>query len=187
MWEKASKIGSFTLHQFALGDREGLAFLHMNDWFRTNRGTAWVVSDRTVSSPDERVDEIPIRTLDSVLGTEQSVGVLKIDVEGGVFTVLQGAVCLLEQNRVRHIALEDEVDCPGKSHTLLQSKGYSIFGLEEGFSRVRLLSNTQPHFDRVIGPTPNYLATIDPERAVARLTPGPWRSFGVMRILFGKF
>jgi FkbM family methyltransferase len=187
MWEMVNKTGSFTLHQIALGDRDGHAFLHTNDWFRTNRGTAWVLNDRNVSSPDERVDEVPIRTLDSVVGTDQCVGVLKIDVEGGAFTVLQGAAYLLEQHRVRDIVFEDEADFPGKSHTLLQSKGYSIFGLEEGFSRVRLRPNTQPHFDRAVGPTPNYLATIDPERAVARLTPGPWRSFGVMRILFGKF
>ena len=177
IWKKDRRCGSFVLHQAALGIESGQALLHTNDWFRTNRGTAWV-SNKVEFTPDLRVIEVPIRNLDSLLDEGETIGVLKMDVQGSELAVLQGMTRLLERHAVRDIVFEEEAPFPAPTHKYLKSKGYSIFGLQELFAGVRCLPDAQPSFDPVIGPIPNYLATLNPDRAKARLGPAIWRSFG---------
>ena len=184
-WKKDRRCGSFVLHQTALGMESGQALLHTNDWFRTNRGTAWI-SSKAESPPDLRVIEVPIRNLDSVLDEGESIGILKIDVQGSELAVLQGMTRLLERHAVRDIVFEEEAPFPAPTHEYLKSKGFSIFGLQEQFAGVRCLRNAQPSFDPVTGPIPNYLATLDPRRAEARLGPAMWRSFGPGRFLANR-
>jgi FkbM family methyltransferase len=175
-WTRSDRCGFFDLRQVALGEETGKAFLHTNDWFRTNRGTAWISLDE-IGGPDEMIRQVCLQTLDSILSTE-TVGIAKIDVEGSVLRVLQGMNNLLSQHRVRDIVFEEEAAFPAATHILLKAHGYSILGLEERFTGVAILPDASPHFDREIGPTPNYLATVDVERATRRLTPSVWRSFG---------
>jgi FkbM family methyltransferase len=184
LWRGDDRCGSFDLRQVALGKETGKAFLHTNDWFRTNRGTAWVSLDE-VGGPDETISQVHLQNLDSVLLTE-TVGIAKIDVEGSVLRVLQGMKNLLSQRRVRDIVFEEEAAFPAATHMLLREHGYSILGLEERFAGVSILPDASPHFDREIGPTPNYLATLDVERATRRLTPSVWRSFGLTGRMLGE-
>jgi hypothetical protein len=160
----------------------GKALLHTNDWFRTNRGTAWI-SENVEAGSDLRVIEVPIRNLDSLLGEDETIGVLKMDVQGHELGVLQGMARLLQRRAVRDIVFEEEAAFRAPTHEYLKSYGYSIFGLQRTFAGVRGLSDAQPAIDPESGPIPNYLATRDPERALARLSPAMWRSFGPGRLL----
>ena len=181
LWKKDYRCGSFVLHQVALGIENGKAFLQTNDWFNTNRGTAWI-SDKIGASPDLKVIEVPMRNLDSLLDDRETIGVLKMDVQGFGLGVLQGMARILRQHAVRDIIFEEEDAFPAPTHKFLKSKGYSIFGPQELFARVRCLPDAQPNFDLAIGPIPNYLATLDAKRANALLGPAMWRSFGPARL-----
>jgi FkbM family methyltransferase len=182
IWKSDSRCGSFVLHQAALGERNGQALLHTNDWFRTNRGTAWI-SDKVEAGPDLKTIKVPIRSLDSLLDECETIGVLKMDVQGYELSVLQGMVQLLDRHAVRDIVFEELAAFPAPSHAFLKSKGYSIFGLQEFFAGVRCLPDAQPVFDPIFGPIPNYIATLNANRARARLGPVVWRSFGAGKLL----
>jgi len=54
--------------------------------------------------------------------------------------VLQGMTRLLKRHAVRDIIFEEEAAFPAPTHKYLKSNGYSIFGLQELFARVRLSS-----------------------------------------------
>jgi FkbM family methyltransferase len=177
IWKQDRKCGSFVLYQAALGTESGQALLHINDWFRTNRGTAWI-SNKAESNPNLTVIEVAIWNLDSLLDQGESIGILKMDVQGSELAVLQGMTRLLEGHAVRDIVFEEEAPFPAPTHKYLKSMGYSIFGLQEQFAGVRCLPDAQPRFDPVLGPIPNYLATLNPGRAKALLGPAMWRSFG---------
>jgi FkbM family methyltransferase len=181
-WKKDGRCGSFVLHQAALGPKNGKALLRTNNLFRGNRGTAWI-SDKVEVSPDLKEIEVSIQNLDSILDADETVGVLKMDVQGHELGVLQGMTRFLKQHAVRDIIFEEEAPFPASTHKYLKSNGYSIFGLQELFARVRCLPDAPPIFDPVLGPVPNYLATLDPKRANDLLGPAMWRSFGPARLL----
>jgi FkbM family methyltransferase len=182
IWKRDGRCGSFVLHKAALGAENGQALLRTSDWFRTNRGTAWI-SDKIEARPDAKLIEVPIQNLDSVLDAGETIGVLKMDVQGHELGVLQGMTQLLKRRAVRDIVFEEVASYPAPTHKYLKSNGYSIFGLQELFARVRCLPDAQPVFDLSIGPVPNYLATLDPNRANALLGPAMWRSFGPGRLI----
>jgi FkbM family methyltransferase len=181
-WKQDDRCGSFLLHQAALGKENGKALLHTNDWFLTNRGTGWI-SEKEETSSEVRDCEVLMQNLDSLLDTNESIGIVKIDVQGYELDVLRGMSRLLERGAVRDIVFEEEKTFPAPTHEYLKSYGYSIFGLEGSFAGVRCLPDARPGSDPRWGPVPNYLATRDPNRAKARLRPTPWRSFGVGRML----
>jgi len=88
---------------------------------------------------------------------------------------------ILETHSVRDIIYEESGHFPAPTHLFLQSKGYSMFGLEKGFWRVRCIADTEPRNDPTFNPIRNYLATSDPERAKRLLDRGGWHSFGLLR------
>jgi FkbM family methyltransferase len=180
VWRKDGRCGAFDLQKAALGKEKGTARLHMNDWFLTNRGTSWI-SDQVQDIKNVRVIEVPLRTLDQVLNESATIGVMKMDVQGQELNVLQGSVGFLKRHAVRDIVFEEERPYPAPTHEYLKSLGYSVFGIAETFSGVRLLPNEQSPYDPEFGPSPNYLATADPKRAVQRFKPAMWRSFGLAR------
>jgi FkbM family methyltransferase len=183
-WRKDGRCGAFDLHQAALGKEPGKALLHMNDWFLTNRGTAWI-SDQVESGKELRHIEVPVRNLDEVLDETATIGVMKMDVQGQELNVLRGAAEFLKRRAVRDIVFEEETPYPAPTHEYLKSFGYTVFGIAETFSGVRLLLNAQSPHDAEFGPIPNYLATADPKRAMERIKPAMWRSFGPGRLLHG--
>jgi FkbM family methyltransferase len=183
-WKEDGRCGTFELQQAALGQETGNAQLHMHGWFLTNRGTSWI-SDKVEAGKDIRVVEVPIRKLDQVVGQGATIGVLKMDVQGAELNVLQGAAELLKRRAVRDIVFEEVAPYPAPTHEYLKSLDYAVFGIEETFSGVRLVPNREPAYDPEFGPIPNYLATVNPKRAIQRLKPAMWRSFGLGRLLNG--
>jgi len=185
LWKKDLRCGSFLLHETALGRLTGKASLNTADWFRSNRGTAWI-AETADAAPNHQTIEVPIQNLDSILGERASIGVLKMDVQGSELSILQGMTRLLQKHAVRDIVFEEEAPFPAPSQELLKSFGYSLFGIQGHFTGVRLLSDTQPAFDPEFGPVPNYLATCDVARALALFKPPLWRSFGLARSFLGR-
>ena len=182
LWRKDGRCGTFDLQQAALGKEQGKARLHMNEWFLTNRGTSWV-SDQVEDGKNVRVIEVPLRTLDQVLDESATVGVMKMDVQGQELNVLQGTAGFLKRHAVRDIVFEEASPYPAPTHEYLKSFGYTVFGIAEAFTGVSLVLNGQSPYDPEFGPLPNYLATVDPKRAVKRIKPAMWRSFGPGRLL----
>jgi FkbM family methyltransferase len=183
-WRKDGRCGTFEIQQAALGKEIGKARLHINDWFLTNRGTSWI-SEHAEKGNNVRVIEVALRTLDQVLDDSATIGVMKIDVQGQELNVLQGSARLLKRRAVRDIVFEEERPYPAPTHEYLKSLGYTVFGIVETFSGVKLVPNDQPPYDSEFGPIPNYLATVDPERAIERIKPRLWRSFGPGRLFRG--
>jgi FkbM family methyltransferase len=181
-WKQDRRCGSFHPQRIALGAENGEAKLHTSDWFRTNRGTAWI-SSHGQTTCDVRIIDVPLRKLDTILSDGEKIGILKMDVEGSELEVLLGMPRLLEQQAVRDIVFEEESPFPARTHKFLKSKGYSVFGLQELFVGVRCLVDAQPRFHPTFAPIPTYLATLEPERATALLGPPIWRSFGFGRLL----
>jgi FkbM family methyltransferase len=182
LWRKDDRCGTFDLEQAALGKEQGEARLHMNDWFLTNRGTSWI-SDQAENGKNARVIEVPLRALDQILDESATIGVMKMDVQGQELNVLQGTAGFLKRHAVRDIVFEEASPYPAPTHEYLKSLGYAVFGIAETFSGVRLVLNGQSPFDPEFGPLPNYLATADPKRAIERIKPAMWRSFGPGRLL----
>jgi FkbM family methyltransferase len=181
VWRKDGRCGAFDLRQEALGKEQGKALLHMNDWFLTNRGTSWITG-QVESDKEIRHNEVPLRNLDEVLDETATIGVMKVDVQGQELDVLQGTAGFLKRHAVRDIVFEEAAPYPAPTHEYLKSFGYAVFGIAETFSGVRLVLNGQSPFDAEFGPNPNYLATADPKRAIERIKPAMWRSFGPGRL-----
>jgi FkbM family methyltransferase len=181
VWANNARCAKFELHQQALGSHDGKATLLTDDSFTTNKGTAWI--GRT--GKEDGQEELPIEMvqLDGIIKEQDKIGVLKIDVEGGELDVLRGMSRLLAEHSVRDILFEETRSFPAPTHRYLKDRGYSIFGLEEGFWGVRLLPEAPPRYDPQIGPNPNYLATCDPARALRNLSPPFWRSFGLLKFV----
>jgi FkbM family methyltransferase len=181
LWRKDGRCGSFELYQAALGKEKGKARLHMNDLFLTNRGTSWI-ADQAEDSKNVRVIEVPLLSLDQVLNGSATIGVMKMDVQGQELNVLHGSAGFLKRHAVRDIVFEEEHPYPAPTHEYLMSLGYSVFGITETFNGVGLVPNGQSPCDPEFGPSPNYLATADPTRAIDLLKPRIWRSFGPARV-----
>jgi FkbM family methyltransferase len=181
-WATDDRCGEFLLYQAALGVRDGTATLRTDDCFATNKGTAWIQTGEEASSEGTCI-EVMMRSLDSVLEKGEAIGILKLDVQGSEMSVLEGMTKILESHAVRDIVFEEMGEFPAPTHQHLKSRGYSIFGVEESLTGVRLLADTQPLCGPFTGAVPNYLATLDPNRAKHRLCGKFWRSFGPARVL----
>ena len=180
-WKARKPSCSFLLYQAALGAREGLETLRIPDFFSTNRGVSRIEPSR--SQGEGQSLQVKVLALDEVIPKNETIRLVKLDVEGYELAVLNGMEGILRARRVRHVVLEELSDFPAATHKFLWKMGYAIFGIERHFSGIRLIRDAQPGYDPVSGPPPNYLATIEPELALSRLQSGIWQSFGPAQVL----
>jgi FkbM family methyltransferase len=169
-WARGPEIGRVTVHNLAVSSFNGVAELEIPGNFESNRGGA---SLRAAGTPGSAFLRVQVQRLDEVMEQSQSFGLMKVDVEGHEAEVFRGAAGLLAQKRVRDIVFEDYGPHPTPPMQLLESFGYSLFALGRSFRGPRLLPP-----DRYEGPpwsSPNYLATLDPKRAEARMRPKGWK------------
>ncbi len=162
-------------HQTALSDTTGTAQLDVGTAFHENMGLSSLSENGPASS--ETSVSVALEQLDDVIG-DGSIGLLKIDVEGHEPGVLRGSRRLLESGRVRDVVFEDHEPYPDESTTLVEDAGYTLFALSNDLFGVQLGAPAER--GEVSGwPGPSYLATRDPERAIARLRPRGWRVEGI--------
>jgi FkbM family methyltransferase len=175
-WRNSRKCGSFVLHDAALGERQALATLRAPSYFPTNRGTSWIDSGEENGEGD--TIKVQVLALDDVFPSYKIIGVVKLDVEGYGLRALKGMQRMLHERRIRHIIFEELDAFPAATHHFLHELGYRTFGLERKLRGVRCVPERQPRYDPINSPSPNYLATADPEFVVSRVQRGIWKSFG---------
>jgi FkbM family methyltransferase len=175
-WRGRPGIAPVELHRAAVSEAAGTGELASGPRFHQNMGVA-SLHGRGPSTDQVSLVEVAVQRLDDGLAGRQ-VGLLKIDVEGHEPDVLRGGRGLLEAGLVRDVVFEDHEPYPDACTELLQGAGYRLFSLHNDLFGLRLVAPS----DR--GPTrpwpgPSYLATRDPERALARLSPRGWQVGGI--------
>jgi FkbM family methyltransferase len=173
-WRKHVEVGAIILHEAALSDRRGSGLLTTPTHFEKNRGTAYLCSVDQV----HRNSGCPVRVerLDQLVGNK--AGLLKLDVEGHEYEVLKGAEARLRSQAIRDIVFEEHRPCPTPVTQLLASWGYKLFSLDHGFWGPKIAPIAGAPAPLLRNP-PNYLATVDPARALARLRPIGWNVLGI--------
>ncbi len=179
LWQRTGlPLAKIQTHGAALSDVAGEAALLEPRSFGGNHGTA---SLEAVSSGSDgtnvaigRSFKVSTQTFDAVFPPDRRVGVFKIDVEGHEPQVFAGATGALAERRVRDIVFEEHHALPSPTSELLTAAGFILFFLGRTFWGPRL---TAPA-DRSSQPSwlpPDYLATLDPERALARCQNRGWQ------------
>ena len=115
-----------------------------------------------------------VTTLDALIPGTEKISVLKIDVEGHELAVLRGSVELLSSRRARDIIFEEHGMPPTPVMELLRGHGYSVFHLSQRLRGPEIIDIRQPHVQKLVH-APSFLATIDPPRALTRLSERGWR------------
>lgn len=163
-----------TVHQVALGDRQGTAALVVPADFTANDGTARIVPQ---SADDERALSVTLHTLDDFMNdvlAESVVDVLKLDVEGAEAQVLAGGFEALAAHRIRHIIFEDHDVRRSDAVAILREAGYQLFALGWTMRRLRV----EPLSDTVIAhdyEAPSFIATVDDAHLRAACRAPGWR------------
>ena len=160
-------------HRIALGALDGTINLVEPEGFDSNEGNAKLTNN---SLPSKNGYQVPISRLDSHFVNGERLGVVKVDVEGWELSVFQGAEQLLAEHRIRDIVFEDFEAFPSDSVKFLQNKGYAIFLVAKKILGPFIVHPSETNArDLLLSYEPvNYLATIDPQRALKLLQPRGW-------------
>jgi FkbM family methyltransferase len=94
---RRSSADNVVVHEMALSDRDGQAELHIPRAGTQLTHSLASLEPRAVAGRDTAVVNVPRARLDSVVG--ENVSFVKIDVEGHEFSVLQGALDLIDRCR----------------------------------------------------------------------------------------
>jgi FkbM family methyltransferase len=161
-WGRRVKV-----HPVALSDKTGSTsfVVPLNP---QNGGLARVGTDAHNQDTIVQVDTAP---LDALVGDRQ-IGVLKIDTEGHEPAVLAGAARLIRERGARDLVYEDTAGYPSATSGPLVEAGYAVFALGRTFFGPRL---DPPSRVTAGEEEQSYLATLDADRARARLKPRGWR------------
>lgn len=163
-------VGAVETINVAVSDAPRQADLHIPGEFDVNQGSASLESKAMHS-----VKRLPVAvdTLDRIVGSRASVGVLKLDVEGHELSVLRGAEQLLSGSRIRDILFEEHGLPPTAATEHLRQRGYALFRLDRRLLGPKLVSANSTIRAHRWDP-PAFLATRHPERALARLRQPGW-------------
>jgi FkbM family methyltransferase len=171
LWRSRLGWNHVTVSPIALSNQEGEATLTMPSGFARNQGIATLEADQG----GEKV-KVRTRTLNASLSTDETVGVMKLDVEGHEHSVLTGSIDLLSKGLIRDIVFEEHNKYPTIVTQLLESHGYQVFGMRKGIFGPQLTLGTDAKFSLTGGESPNYLATRDAFRASQRLGSLGWHA-----------
>jgi FkbM family methyltransferase len=160
------------LYNLGLSDREGPAEMEISPDWANNRGLG------KIATPNAKLGmqtlKIQLGSLDKMLGPDSKVDLCKMDVEGHELKVARGAAGLLSQGRIRDIIFEDQNPYPSELQKLLLDCGYTIFSMHHRLLAPLLLpiAKSAPFKGR---DRPDFLATLNPKRAVQRFMRRGWR------------
>jgi FkbM family methyltransferase len=166
-WRAEERIEAVEVRQAAVSASAGALPLAIDpDTFAHNKGTASL--EQAGGSDSTDVETV---RLDDHFTT--AIGVLKLDVEGHELSALHGAQALLAGKLIRDIVLEEHQPPPTAVTALLESHGYTVFGVRQGL-RGPILASPADAYSRQLWDPPALLATADPERVRRRLWPRGW-------------
>jgi FkbM family methyltransferase len=165
-----------TLNQSALGITDGKVELFEPDGFRDNEGIAFLANTTRQPTAKGISYSVDLRRLDSFFHSDTRFGTVKIDVEGAEFEVLRGAEMLLSKRSIRDIVFEDFQPFPSETSILLLDYGYRIYRLVKTIFGPVLWDMLDPGVKYNLLPWEpvNYLATLDPDRALIRFRQKGW-------------
>ncbi|HVD59447.1 MAG TPA: FkbM family methyltransferase [Gemmatimonadaceae bacterium] len=158
------------LYKTALSDRTGQGMLVTDQGWTANRGLARI--DDASNSAGIEATSVEIKRLDEVIG-DQSISLLKLDVEGHEAEVLRGASRLLERGLIRTVIYEETAGDSGVTHQILSDAGFTLMVLDSTRAGP-LVTLWGPHRIR---PAPDWLATLDKEEVERRFSRKGWRLF----------
>ena len=184
-WRRKHGIGNIELRPQAVSDHAGTAALQIPTGFDQNLGSASLASTQTGVGEGTKTQplEVPLVTLDEEFTSEtDKIGVMKIDIEGHECAALRGAERLLSIGCIRDIIFEEHAPLPSEVSRLLEDHGYEIFLLRKDTLGPRLI----PTPCELPEALPNYLATLDPERARTRFKSRGYRSLRTHPLLKKK-
>lgn len=134
-------------------------------------------SEVMIAPEPSRGIKVELTTLDAFVSEQPTkIGLIKIDVEGHELAVFEGAARTLEQRRARDIVFEDFSPQPSPVTLFLQAAGYEVLALIPAWRKPMLLSLDQlSEWPREGYDPPNFLATLEPDRARARFDSPGWK------------
>lgn len=173
---KSQQRAPISIERYAIGAEDGEMLLLEPDGFRENEGIAFLSNLDADGQNKMAGHRVQVRCLDSLLSKKSTFGVIKIDVEGKEHDVLRGATKMLASGRVRDIVYEDFQPFPSNSASLLRYHGFTVFRLTKAILGPMIWDPTMPQGANKSLPweAVNYLATLDPDRAKARLLKKGW-------------
>ena len=162
----------------ALSNVNGSAELFEPEGFDANHGSASL--ERPSEPPPNpskasgKSFHIETALLDESLPENTGVSLMKMDVEGHELNVLLGGYSRLRSRAIRDIVYEDHEGYPSRTSKHLEEAGYKIYLIDRTFWKPKLVAprNSKPSVSWL---PPNYLATLDPDRAEHRCYPVGWR------------
>jgi len=172
-WREAG-VATIDAYQTALSSAETAVMLATPAGHRGDAG------GRTLESIDAAIDAIRVQSSTLDRAAPDRIDVLKIDVEGHEFAVLEGCEHLLRRHAIRDVVFEEHHPPPTQVTNRLAAAGYTVFRLEQGFRGPRLEADIEHEF-AIYWNAPNYLATIDPVRAAHRFRSPGWRCLRLPR------
>jgi FkbM family methyltransferase len=171
-WKNNPLAAPIETHNVALSDHAGVAQLVVPADFESNHGISSLAEETEASSQGNRFD-VKVTTLQALAGAEQ-IGFLKIDVEGHELKVLMGAQELMASGRIRDILFEEHRPLPTPVTDLLEANGYAIYRVDGGLWGPIVASTKTTYKPLIVNDSPNYIATRDPERLLARISKRGW-------------
>ncbi|WP_310426774.1 FkbM family methyltransferase [Chamaesiphon sp. VAR_48_metabat_135_sub] len=169
-WRSQPVKTEVTLERLALSNETGFATLEIPREFKSNRGLSHVVSassnlnDLNIKYPSKQsAQKIPIqcRRLDDYWSADNSIDLMKVDVEGHELAVFEGASRCLSLRQIRHILFEDHEHYPNQVTNFLESKGYTILAIDRKLFSPKIV---EPYHLNLVSWLPNsYLATCKPQ------------------------
>jgi FkbM family methyltransferase len=175
-WQQSAELAKISASSAALSDHEGTAPLIVPRTFGANNGIARLGNGQD-TKPETEKCEVPVTRLDTV-AAGLTIGLLKIDVEGHELQVLKGAEKLLNDGHIRDILFEDFSTPPTPVSLFLESHGYTVYRISNTLLGPNLLPASTP-FTEPLPDAPNYLATLEPQRAAARIGKRGWAIYAI--------
>jgi len=161
------------LEQVALSDISGERILFTPEKFGTNRGSASLREAKNCQT----ATKVNVRQLDDYVSQFSRVHVCKIDVEGCELKVLQGGQKALSNKVVRDIIFEDFSPQPSSVTLFLQAFGFTVFELHQAWVQPHLRPIPFSGFYGTKSFSYNFLATLEPARAIERFRFTGWHCF----------
>jgi FkbM family methyltransferase len=182
-WQQNHNWRHIHAANLALSHEAGNGLLKVPDCFQINRGMSRLVEQTPeISEKDsKKFLQITKECLDNLL-PGQAIALLKLDVEGHELNVLKGSVQLLETDKIQNILFENHGGYPSHLTDYLEQFGYQILKLKTGFWKPYLVTPEQAQTTDRYWESPMYLASLDMDTALKKLSPSGWYSLAGKQI-----
>jgi FkbM family methyltransferase len=173
-WDADARGAAIEARRFALSNRAGIGHLQSEGSAEAHMGLSSLRAAGESRASNEF--EVELARLDDLF-VDGPPKLLKIDVEGHEHKVLEGAQTMLDQGQIRDVVFEEHAIYPAPSMIFLEQRGMTLFTLKHSLFGLRVHPIEEGPAPP-LWPGPNYLATLDPERALRLLRPRGWETLG---------